>query len=40
MRKYKRRDVGFYNRIMAARAVVDRPGSATSADSPAGVRPS
>ena len=30
MRKYKRRDADFYNRIMAARAVVDRPGSATS----------
>ena len=32
MRKYKRRDVAFYNRIMAARAVVDRPGSAPAGD--------
>ncbi|GAB3847962.1 hypothetical protein GCM10028822_10110 [Hymenobacter terrigena] len=31
MRKYKRRDAEFYNRIMAARAVVDRPGSADGA---------
>lgn len=30
MRKYKRRDAAFYNRVMAARAVVDRPGSAGS----------
>ena len=28
MRKYKRRDPDFYNRVMAARAMVDRPGSA------------
>lgn len=28
LRKYKRRDPEFYNRIVAARAVVDRPGSA------------
>ena len=27
MRKYKRRDPDFYNRIMAARAIVDRAGS-------------
>ena len=27
MRKYKRRDADFYNRVMDARAVVDRPGS-------------
>ena len=32
MRKYKRRDADFYTRIMAARAVVDRPGSAPSAE--------
>lgn len=32
MRKYKRRDPDFYARIMAARAVVDRPGSAASPD--------
>lgn len=32
MRKYKRRDGAFYNRIMAARAVVDRPGSAPAGD--------
>lgn len=31
LRKYKRRNPDFYNRISAARAVVDRPGSATSA---------
>ena len=31
MRKYKRRDPDFYNRITAARAVVDRPGSAPGA---------
>lgn len=30
LRKYKRRDPDFYNRITAARAVVDRPGSSTS----------
>ncbi len=28
MRKYKRRDPEFYHRLLAARAVVDRPGSA------------
>ncbi|GAB3865284.1 hypothetical protein GCM10028824_03910 [Hymenobacter segetis] len=32
MRKYKRRDADFYNRVMDARAVVDRPGSAGRAD--------
>lgn len=32
MRKYKRRDPDFYARVMAARAVVDRPGSAASPD--------
>jgi hypothetical protein len=31
LRKYKRRDADFYHRITAARAVVDRPGSAPSA---------
>ncbi|MBO2009239.1 hypothetical protein [Hymenobacter negativus] len=36
LRKYKRRDVDFYNRITAARAVVDRPGSTPST----GVSPS
>ena len=34
MRKYKRRDPDFYNRVMAARAVVDRPGSAPGAGAP------
>lgn len=34
MRKYKRRDPAFHDRIMAARAVVDRPGSAGGADAP------
>ena len=33
LRKYKRRDPEFYNRITAARAVVDRPGTAASPDS-------
>ncbi|MGY3087479.1 hypothetical protein ACVWYF_000505 [Hymenobacter sp. UYAg731] len=32
MRKYKRRDAEFYNRVIDARAVVDRPGSAPSGD--------
>ena len=31
MRKYKRRAPDFYNRVMAARAVVDRPGSVPNA---------
>jgi len=35
MRKYKRRDADFYNRVMAARAVVDRPGSASGGSNPA-----
>ena len=34
MRKYKRRDPEFFNRIMAARAVVDRPGT-TATTAPA-----
>ena len=32
MRKYKRRDVTFYNRLMDARAVVDRAGSGPGGD--------
>ena len=32
MRKYKRRDVNFYNRLTDARAVVDRPGSGPGGD--------
>ncbi len=38
MRKYKRREPEFYNRLMAARAVVDRPGTVPS-DSRAPVPP-
>jgi hypothetical protein len=34
MRKYKRRHPDFYTRITAARAIVDRPGSATSPTAP------
>ena len=34
MRKYKRRDTPFYNRIMDARAVVDRAGSLPAAGTP------
>jgi hypothetical protein len=34
LRKYKRRDADFYNRITAARAVVDRPGSAPRSTAP------
>ena len=32
LRKYKRRDAEFYNRLTAARAVVDRPGSTPVGD--------
>ena len=34
MRKYKRRDAAFYNRVMDARAVVDRAGSNPAAITP------
>ena len=39
LRKYKRRDPAFYNRIVAARAVVDRPGSASTGSTPAPTPP-
>ena len=39
MRKYKRRDATFYNRLMAARAVVDRAGSHPAATTPPPPKP-
>lgn len=38
LRKYERRSPDFYNRMVAARQVVDRPGSATSAGNLSGAK--